>query len=88
MTKGSSRLSNLVVIDERQRGLHIYFGVLDIPISSMLCRLWFDELVGFWDSCHNSPSWEQVKILAPQLNDTGILLEPHQFYYFKVDLAV
>ena len=26
----------------------------------MFCRLWFDELVGFWDSCHNSPSWEQV----------------------------
>lgn len=34
-------------------------------------KLWFDELVGFWDSCHNSPSWEQfcVKLFARVAKD-------------------
>ena len=34
----------------------MFLPTFDIPKEN--CQLWFEELMGFWSACHNSPSWE------------------------------
>ena len=47
--------------------------------SFLTSRLWFDELLGIWQSCTNSPRWEEV--CSRNFNEGS-------YYYIKLNLTL